>query len=86
MHISQDKGLKPHFGPLFGPKRPIFGSAIFFQHLDNHQVLDSIISNQNMQNRQKLMHNSQENLILAPFLALIDPNKSFLENRVSSLF
>ena len=76
MQISQDKGLKPHFGPFLALNGPFQGQRIFFQHLDNHQVLDSIIFNQNMQNRQKLMHNSRENGLkphFGPFLALIGP-------------
>ena len=76
MQINQDKGLKPHFGPSFGPKRPILGPANFSQHSDNHYLLDIIILNQNMQNRQKLMHNSRESgrkPHFGPYLALIEP-------------
>ena len=76
MHFDQENGLKPHFGPSLALIGPILGPAIFFQHLDHYQVLDIVILDFNMQNRQKLMHFEQENGLkphFGPFLALNGP-------------
>ena len=66
----------------FGPKWPILGPAILFQHLDHYQVVDIVILDSNKQNRQKLMHFEQENglkphfgLFLGQKLALNGPFK-----------
>ena len=60
MLIGQVNGLKPHLGPLFGPKWPILGPANFFQHFDQDQVLDLVILDHNTQIRQKLKHVEQD--------------------------
>ena len=59
-----------------GQNEPFSGPAIFFQHFDNHQVLDFVILNHDMQNRRKLMHFEQDNGLkphFGPFLALNGP-------------
>ena len=71
MHLEQENGLKPHFGPLVALFGPILGPTKFFQHVKNHQVLDIITSNHDMQNRGKVMHSEQENGLkphFGPFL------------------
>ena len=76
MHLEQENGLKPHFGPLVALFGPILGPTKFFQHVKNHQVLDIIILNHNMQNCQKLMIFEEENGLkphFGPFLALNGP-------------
>ena len=76
MSFEQENGLKPHFGPFLAPIGPILGPTNFFQHFDHFQVLDVVILDSNMQNRQKLMHFEQENGLkphFGPFLALIGP-------------
>ena len=70
------KWPKTSFWPLFGPKWPILGPAIFFQYFRQYQVLDIVIIDHNMQNRQKLMHFEQGNGLkphFGPFLALNGP-------------
>ena len=55
---------------------PFQGQQKFFQHFDNHQVLDFVILNHDMQNRRKLMHFEQDNGLkphFGPFLALNGP-------------
>ena len=55
---------------------PFQGQQKLFQHFDNHQVLDFVILNHDMQNRQKLMHFEQDNGLkphFSPFLALNGP-------------
>ena len=61
IHLEQENGLKPHFGPFLALIRPILGPINFFQYLKHHQVLDIITSNHDMQNRGKVMHLEQEN-------------------------
>ena len=75
-HLERENGLKPHFGPFQALTSPFLGQQIFFQHLDSHQVLNIVILNHNMQNRQKLMHFEQDNGLkphFGPFLALNGP-------------
>ena len=55
---------------------PFQGQQYFSLHFDNHQVLDFIILNHDMQNRRKLMHLEQDNDLkphFGPFLALNGP-------------
>ena len=54
------KWLKTSFWPIFGPNWPIFGPANFFHHLENHEVLDTVILDHSMQNRQKIKIFEQE--------------------------
>ena len=75
-HLERENGLKPHFGPFLALIGPFLGQQIFFQHLDSHQVLNIVILNHNMQNRQIGMHICQENGLkpqFGPFLALNGP-------------
>ena len=76
MHINQENDLKPHFGPFLALNGPFLGQQIFFRHFDNHQELDFVILNHDMQNRLKLMHFERYNDLkphFGPFLALIGP-------------
>ena len=85
MHFEQANGRKPHFSPFLALNGPFQGQQIFFQHFYHYQVLDIVIIDHNMQNRQKLMHFEQANglnLILAPFWA----NTFFFKNLKTSLF
>ena len=60
---------------------PFQGHQIFLQHFDNHQALDFVILNNEMQNRRKLMHFEQDNGLkphFGPFLVILD---SSMQNR-----
>ena len=55
---------------------PFEGQRNYFQHFDHHQILDIVILNHNMQNRQERINFEQENDLkphFGPFLALIGP-------------
>ena len=74
--FGQENGLKPHLSPFLALIWPILGPTTFFQPLDNHQALQTINAYHNMQNREKLRHYEQENVLklhLSPFLALNGP-------------
>ena len=43
-----------------GQNGPILGPANFFHHLENHEVLDTVILDHSMQNRQKIKIFEQE--------------------------
>ena len=67
---------EPSFWPFSALIGPILGPTKFFQHLKHYQVLDTITSNHDMQNRRKVMNLDQENGLkprFGPFLALIGP-------------
>ena len=88
MHLEQENCLKPHFGPFSALIGPILGPTKFFQHLKHYQVLDTITSNHDMQNRRKVMNLDQENGLkphFGPFLALIGsivgPKKIFSSSK-----
>ena len=67
------------FWPLFGPNWAHFRANKIFsapQKLKHYQVLDTITSNHDMQNRRKVMNLDQENGLkphFGPFLALTGP-------------
>ena len=76
MNFEQENGLKPHFGRFLALIGPILGPPNFFQYFCQYQVLDIVIIDHNMQNRQKLMHFEQANGLkphFGPFLALNGP-------------
>ena len=55
---------------------PFKGQRNYLQHFDPHQILDIVILNHNMQNRQERMSFEQENGLkphFGPFLALNGP-------------
>ena len=63
-------------GSIRAKMGPFQGKQKFFWQLDNHQVLDFVILNHDMQNRRKLMHFEQDNGLkphFGPFLALNGP-------------
>ena len=75
MSFEQENGLKP-FGHFLALNGPYSRASNFFQHFDHYQVLNIVILDSNMQNRQERTSFEQENVLkphFGPFLALIGP-------------